>query len=120
MNSPGTAGWKGFKMDSLHVDSDSLRLSKCIITGMFQANNFILDGKMVLEDSRIHNNQNMYSSVFYMVRGAPIIRNCVFDNNSTASQTDGGAVYISDCSPLIENCTFSNNSASYSGGALSI
>ncbi|MGB1032269.1 MAG: right-handed parallel beta-helix repeat-containing protein, partial [Flavobacteriales bacterium] len=119
-NAPGTSGWKGFRVDSLHVDSDSLRFSKCKITGLYQANIFVLDGKMVLEDSRIYNNQNMYSGVFYLVRGAPIIRNCVFQNNATASQTDGGALYISDCSPLIENCTFSNNTASYSGGALSI
>ncbi len=43
------------------------------------------------------------------------IRNCVFDNNKTVSQSangQGGAVYILYSWPVFEGCTFSNNVSS--------
>jgi len=48
---------------------------------------------------------------------SPLIKNCVFENNSASS--DGGAVCYSTSSFSFNNCTFIGNSASDDGGAFS-
>lgn len=74
---------------------------------------------------------NGYGSLVGIVAGggllienesAPLIRNCVFENNHAGMRWDhaGGAVYVDNyCTPLFEGCEFRGNSAFF-GGAVGV
>ena len=48
---------------------------------------------------------------------SPVVRDCIFENNSSGGQRGGGAVYAENSSPVFEGCIFRNNIAANSGGA---
>lgn len=116
----GANVWRGVRLDSLAVSSDSARFEHCAIEKMLQQGIFILKDRVRFDHCTIRDNQSLYIGSIYVALSNPVITNCHFENNNTSSQSEGGAMYIWDASPLIANNTFINNSATYSGGAISI
>jgi len=49
---------------------------------------------------------------------SPIIRNCIFENNSTATNGSGGGMYNTSSSASIINCIFTSNTAGIDGGGI--
>ena len=56
----------------------------------------------------------------YCHESNPVIRNCLFQNNSAANyKARGGGIFMHDSRPLIEYCTISSNQAREGGGIFS-
>lgn len=49
---------------------------------------------------------------------SPIIRNCIFENNSADTNGNGGGMYNSNSSASIINCIFTSNTSGFHGGGI--
>ncbi|MCD6534000.1 MAG: hypothetical protein J7L25_07995 [Deltaproteobacteria bacterium] len=73
----------------------------------------VLDGLTIKNGFTGEDGGGVYAEGFL----SPLIKNCVFENNS--ADNDGGAVCYYSSSFSFTNCTFTGNSASNEGGAVS-
>jgi len=77
----------------------------------------VLDGFTILGGNANSSSGNYDSGGgMYISNGSPVVRNCVFKENSAYY---GGALFNYDSSPCLTNCTWWNNVASISGGEAS-
>lgn len=117
----GSNVWKGFKLDSLAAASDTVRFSFCKITKMSGGNIAVINtSKLIFEDNHMYSNTGHFAGCFYTFNSNFQARRNKFNNNNTASQSDGGVFYVTDGYPIIEDNIFISNTASYSGGAISL
>jgi hypothetical protein len=81
-----------------------------------ETQSFIIDGFTIQDGyGEIFNGSPSGGGIF-IDAGSPIVKNCVFVDNSAVI---GGAVYANESNAQFINCTFANNSASYGAAILS-
>ncbi|MEY3398762.1 MAG: hypothetical protein RL220_1356, partial [Bacteroidota bacterium] len=104
--------WRGIKMDSLDMASDTVRISHCRINKLYNDGIQIVGtSKVIVERSRIYGNTQMYVSCVYAYNGSPLIRYNHFHNNTGYSGIHGASIRVTDSNAIIEYNTFKNNTA---------